>query len=135
MFHSHVAQKLSAYCHGELAPDDARRVTEHLQKCARCRREYDEIKLGVELARCLSPQTARESIWREIEKALDERPARTPRWALPSGWPRAATFAAAALVVLAIGGVYYYTRPANPTWEVARLAGAPKIGSGHIGET
>ena len=56
MFSQHVGQDLSAYCHGELRDEESRRVAEHLIGCQRCRREFEEIKLGVRFAEQL-PQT------------------------------------------------------------------------------
>src|SRR5713101_6594455 len=100
MFNQHVTRKLSAYCHGELTPEEARRVDEHLQRCERCRKEHDEIKFGVELAECLPARSAPEGMWSEIEALLETagaqhvKPGKKPWWAIPVGGPR---WAAAAL--------------------------------------
>jgi len=124
MFKKHVKQELSAYCHGELEPEDSRRVAEHLLGCERCRKEYDEIKLGVYLARRLSPKQAPAEMWSEIEQLLDRQTSK-PAWrpslnwlALPVGWPRLATVTAALLLVLGIGAVWYYQRLTRPAWDV-----------------
>ena len=50
MFSKHVTKELSAYCHGEVAPDESRQIAEHLIGCNRCRAQFEEIKLGVKLA-------------------------------------------------------------------------------------
>ena len=63
MFRQHVRPKLSAFCAAELAPEEAQRVAEHLLVCARCRTEYEEIKLGVALARELPAAQAPDTIW------------------------------------------------------------------------
>lgn len=39
------------------------------------------------------------------------------------------------LLALGIAVAWYTTRPTRPSWEVARLAGAPRVGSDHIDET
>lgn len=190
MLGNHVSGELSAYCHSELAEEESRRVAEHLIGCARCRREFEEIKLGVKLAEQLPRATAPASLWSEIEKALDGRPstiasrqdARRPRASF-FRWPQLAAACAVLLLALAAGLVWYSTRepesipqiavtgetnqatppqpqqqqtavpegvqtppvvnnspqpnqpavngePAEavPTWEVARLAGAPTAG-------
>src|ERR1700742_2620712 len=58
MFSEHVIKKLSAYCNGELADTESRRVAAHLLKCHRCRKEYDAIHLGVRLAEQLPQGSA-----------------------------------------------------------------------------
>jgi hypothetical protein len=198
MFSQHVSQKLSAYCHGELPDEEARRLAEHLIGCQRCRREFEEIKLGVKFAEQLPIASAPASLWSEIEAALVDRSRSVkmrPEPSRPSsifGWQRAAAVCAALILALVIGIIWYATRrpdasqvveknqtqqagrpdksegvsPAvvqNPpathnaprpkpvgnggkqvegsvpavreseqTWEVARLAGAPKVGANHI---
>jgi FecR protein/Putative zinc-finger len=200
MFSQHVSRNLSAYCHGELPDEESRRVAEHLIGCQRCRREFEEIKLGVKLAEQLPTASAPASLWSEIEAALDERSRSIESRPAPSraasifGWNRTALASVCALLflALAIGILWYATRqpdtsqvaekdkqqqtvnpaksedvnpvvaqnpsttnnatqsnqPGNgskpaqetvpgvrenvPTWEVARLAGAPKVGANHI---
>src|SRR5262245_33823740 len=82
MFWNHVSKRLSAYLHGELRPEDSRRVAEHLMTCRRCRDEYEEVKFGARLAARLSDDLARaqapESLWAELEEMLDGAEA-TPR--------------------------------------------------------
>ncbi len=154
MFSQHTGQELSAYCQGELREADARRVAEHLINCQRCRLELEEIKLGISLAAQLPRAAAPANMWSEIETAFEQsrhQPAaeaqpRARRFAFD--WRLAA--AACAVVLLAFGAVWFFTqrmknapelvvkdkpaetKPATPasapTWEVARLAGAPKIG-------
>jgi predicted anti-sigma-YlaC factor YlaD len=146
MFKKHVIKQLSAYCLGELPPEESRRVAEHLLHCQRCRKEYDEIKFGVALARCLPRASAPASVWSETEKEWEkgrkdvwaygrmgekETPTR-PHAHTPTRW----IFALAAMLLLALGiAAWYYTRPPKASWEVARLEGMPKIGSNHVSET
>lgn len=199
MFSQHVGKNLSAYCHGELPDEESRRVAEHLIGCPRCRREFEEIKLGVKFAEQLPRTSAPASLWNEIEAALIERsrPAKlrpeTSRLAPVFAWQRVAAVCALLLLALAAGLVWYSTRqptnapqvveknetqqPADPnrqpevinpataqnppvtnntappnspgsvpkstetaiarvedaqTWEVARLAGTPKVGANHL---
>src|SRR5689334_5939803 len=75
MYWDHVSKKLSAYLHGELPREEARRTGEHLLGCSRCHAEYEEIKFGAQMVQELAAQTAHEpapeSLWNELELALD----------------------------------------------------------------
>ncbi len=124
MFGKHVSGELSAYCHNELAEEESRRVAEHLMGCSRCRREYEEIKLGVKLAEQLPRATAPAALWAEIEKALDERPGTVsrPRRRRASffRWPQVAAAACALLLLaLAAGLVWYSARQTESIPQVA----------------
>src|SRR5262244_3593507 len=76
MFWNHVNKRLSAYLHGELRPEESRRVAEHLMVCRQCRDEYEEIKFGARMAARLSDDMARAqapaTLWAELEEMLDE---------------------------------------------------------------
>ena len=135
MFNKHAIKQLSAYCHGELSEQETRRVAEHLLRCERCRKEYDEIKLGVELASALPQVAAPAEMWNEIEALLD-RPAlkpSTPRFGLAFGWYRMAAVSAALVVLIIIGAVAYKNYGPRASWEVTSLAGMPKVGGKTIG--
>ena len=71
MFSKHVNKELSAYCHGELSAEEARRVAEHLIGCNRCRPEFEEIKLGVKLAEHLPLVPAPDSLWADLQVRLN----------------------------------------------------------------
>src|ERR1041384_6745102 len=75
MFRQHVGKNLTAYCHDELAPVEARRVAEHLLVCQRCRSEYEAIKLGGALMRELPAAHAPETIWPQLEAAFAQQTA------------------------------------------------------------
>src|ERR1044072_10036507 len=113
MFNKHVAKQLSAYCHGELPEQEARRVAEHLLKCERCRKEYDEIRLGVQLASKLPQVTAPAEMWGEIEALLDGqarkplfKPA-APRFVFAFNWYKLAAVSLALALVAIIGMTAY----------------------------
>ena len=145
MFAKHVSSLTSAYYHDELSPEESRRVAEHLISCRRCRGEFEEIKFGARLAAQLPLIEAPDSLWPEIEIGLDrhQQPALTrkrrrfmpflmqPRFALPS----------LALVGLVIGFAVFWVRhdprpvaSVGSFWEVARLDGAPRIGSALVSD-
>ncbi len=122
----HVNRELSAYCHDELAEEESRRVAEHLIGCSRCRREFEEIKVGVKLAEQLPRAAAPAELWAEIESALDARPApaassqapQRPRPAL-FRWPQLAAACALLLLALAAGLIWYSTREPESIPQVA----------------
>jgi hypothetical protein len=114
---SHVSQKLSAYCHGELLEEESRAVAEHLIGCQRCRREFEEIKLGVKFAAQLPRVNAPANLWNEIEAALEggARAARSYEKLSPRrfafGWRAVAATCAALLLV--VGAIWFFTRQSN----------------------
>ncbi|MDT5062196.1 MAG: hypothetical protein QOH63_2655 [Acidobacteriota bacterium] len=123
MFSQHVSRKLSAYCHGELLDEESRSVAEHLIGCQRCRREFEEIKLGVKLAEQLPRASAPASMWSEIERALSEssHPAKpsvkhSRRRRAFSLRPVVVTCAA---LLLAVGAVWFFARQPNRSPQVA----------------
>lgn len=67
---SHINEKLSAYCNQELTMEERQEVADHLLRCQRCRKDYDEIKLGVALAQQLPRVDAPHGMWNEIERSL-----------------------------------------------------------------
>jgi predicted anti-sigma-YlaC factor YlaD len=137
MFWNHVSKRFSAYLHGELRPEESRRVAEHLLTCRRCRDKYEEIKFGAQLAARLSDDLARAQapaeLWTELEKmtcvAVAER--RKPS---PTRRPLKIAFAGAAALALALVVFWSYPRAPRPAWDVTRIEGAPRIGSKTVGE-
>jgi ferric-dicitrate binding protein FerR (iron transport regulator) len=144
MFGTHVNKLLSAYAHGELSPVEAAQVVAHLDACAACRAEFEEIKLGIRLAESLPSVAAPASLWEGIEASLSSTPTTSrrkapelpapPRFTFFSGWRRFAAVGAAACVALLVGAVWFYLAPPRAGWEVSSLAGAPLIDSERIGQ-
>lgn len=133
MFSQHVSRKLSAYCHNELSGEESRRVAEHLIGCSRCRREFEEIKLGVKLAEQLPRASAPASLWNEIEAELVKRS--RPNNSRPDssrlipwlGWQTVAAACAVLLLALAIGVIWNSARqPDNNAPQVAEQGKAPQ---------
>lgn len=126
MRNEHVNQQLSAYVAGELPAEESRLIAEHLIGCARCRREYEEIKVGVSLASTLAPVPAPSDLWEQISRRLDAPPKdkktrlseRGAWFSLP--WPRliAAGVAAACLI---LGLSWYFSRPTVNRQEIVVL--------------
>ncbi|MBS1791248.1 MAG: zf-HC2 domain-containing protein [Acidobacteria bacterium] len=151
MFSNHVNKNLSAYLHGELTAEDAQRVVDHLRMCAGCRAEFEEIEFGAQLAGQLQRQQAPESLWVELEAAInredfvqrrDAKNAETPQRNLGLSWLTLKLCLELAPVVILIGlGIVFLNRyfqqpPPNnrPSWEVTRLDGQPVIGRKKIAE-
>ena len=148
MFSKHVSSLSSAYCHDEISPEQSRRVAEHLISCRRCRSEFEEVKLGARLAAHLPLIESPDSLWSGIEIALDGN----GRTVLPRPRRRIIPFlmqprfavASLALVVLVTGLAAFWLRhnksplksgeTMGPSWDVASLNGAPRIGSALVGD-
>ncbi|MGH9800277.1 MAG: zf-HC2 domain-containing protein, partial [Blastocatellia bacterium] len=145
MFLNHISKKLSAYLHGELQVEDARRVAEHLQSCNHCRAEYEEIEFGANMAAQLRREQAPESLWAELEAAMSKESlshrrgaenAKSAQRKFGFAWQplKVGLASAAAVVIAALTFVYLNRRPApntpdnRPSWEVTRLDGRPVIG-------
>jgi hypothetical protein len=140
MFSKHVDKELSAYCHGELPAAESRRVAEHLIGCHRCRAEFEEVKLGVKLAEHLPQISAPDSLWNDLQPFIA---ARTEHGRTVEGkrsrfgfilQPRFAAIAAAVALAIGFAAFWLYTYEARPFWDVARIDGAPRIGSARIGD-
>ncbi|MGI9166441.1 MAG: zf-HC2 domain-containing protein [Pyrinomonadaceae bacterium] len=141
MFLNHITRELSAYHHGELSPQDSRAVAEHLIGCQRCRAEFEQIKLGARFAESLPQLQAPESLWKDLEGLIEAQTGNNGSSRTSSSrvsWsffqPRFAAIAAALILAFGLGGFFLYMRASRPSWEVARLDGAPRIGSTRIND-
>src|SRR5262245_61462982 len=125
MFAKHVTRDISAYCHGELSPEASRQFAEHIISCAKCREEFEEIKLGIKLAEQLPLVPAPESLWVGIEAQLGTQRRmglRRRPWQT-----RVAAIAAAVLLVFGSVAVWWLwgqgskKHLANASWQVQSL--------------
>lgn len=130
MFGKHVVKELSAYLHGELAAEAARRVADHLKECRKCSEAYEEIRFGAQLMTVLPKAKADFSINTTPENFLRLRPIGLAlRGATPPHLRRriAGAFATIA-VAFAITLLLYRNVPvAGPAWEVAELEGKREL--------
>ena len=104
-------EALSAYIDGELTPDRAREVAEHLTACGQCSSEYETLLATVAALRAnLEPYTAPDVLRARVRTAIastptaadgDEVPARRPRSRRATSW--AAAVAATVLVSAGLG--------------------------------
>ena len=127
MFSNHVSDLSSAYWHNELTLQQSRRVAEHLIGCNRCRVEFEEVKLGARLAEQLMLVSAPDLLWPRIAAGLKVEgvPARRFQFLKPLA------IAAALVLLLGTALLLFLPRRVDQTsgWQVARLGGAPRIGS------
>jgi hypothetical protein len=139
MFSKHVIKKLSAYCNGELPAEESLRVRVHMLACERCRKEYDDIKLGVQLAEQLPIVEAPAELWSEVDALLEALPSKFAFQPKPAqAWfgltpLRLAAACALVLVFAAAGAVWLLNNNYGPkdTWEVVRYV----VGSDQIEST
>lgn len=120
---SHITDKLSAYCLGELAQEESRQIAEHLIACQRCRQQYDEVKLGVAFASRLETLPAPKDLWLKFSSGLEGAP-------LPSArsrrvWRPLLAAAAAVLIVLILGSTWYAWRSVNLSPLIATVPETP----------
>lgn len=148
MFSKHVSSLSSAYCHDEISPEQSRRVAEHLISCRRCRSEFEEVKFGARLAAHLPLIEPPDSLWSGIEITLDGNGRtmlpRPRRRIIPLLMQPRFAVASLALVVLVTGLATFWLRQnkiplksgetMGPSWDVARLNGAPRIDSALVGD-
>src|SRR5215471_7518329 len=156
MFRNHAKRHLSAYCNGELAENDCRRVSEHLLVCQSCRREYEEISQGVRLAGQLRKLGAPDEIWTGIEAQIEANSIvaqdgilRSPsRGATGDGrirtsrlvgvasgrWLRATVAAAGLMVIIGAGVLIYMKQRPRAAWAIEVVEGEPRVGSSAIGK-
>jgi hypothetical protein len=148
MFSKHVSSLSSAYWHEEVSPEQSRRVAEHLMSCRRCRAEFEEVKFGAGLAAHLPLIESPESLWRGVEIALNDNDRsvlpRPPGRIIPFLIQPRFAMAALTLVLLVSSLAVYWRRHTTtpsertemigPSWDVARLNGAPRIGSALVGD-
>src|SRR5437868_10038589 len=123
MFTRHISRRLAAYIDGELAQPGSRQAGLHLERCARCRVEYDQVRLGMESLDYLPTVVPPDAVWAGIEAALRERRSRPAMAKRP--WRLA--FAAVAVAVLLGAAFWMVARQPEARWEVVRLSGHPVV--------
>jgi anti-sigma factor RsiW len=103
MTSAHIGESLGAYVDGELPPDRAMEIAEHLTTCAECSREYDAMLVTVRTTReGLAHYTAPDVLRARIRGSLREETAPAVSRVAPSkrrGWRIPWNAVAAALVI------------------------------------
>ena len=130
MFTRHISRKLAAHIDGQLSPAEAERTADHLQRCAICQAEAEQVGLGMEMVKQLPLVEAPAEIWRSIEASLPDR-CPQPTMALRWGW----VLATSVLMAIAGGAYWQFTRSPEVRWDVVRLDSSSQIGAGEWMET
>src|SRR4030095_292737 len=133
MFSKHVTKNFSAYCNGELNSEESRRFNEHILSCAKCRAQFEEIRLGVKFAQKLPSLSAPDNLWNNLESRLGTAPTREYVRTGFQSWRFQAAAIAAGLVIAATLGIWWLLRgeapvAVSPSWEVQRIDGTIRIG-------
>ena len=102
MSKQHYKEQLSAFADQEMNKEDRQLIAEHLMNCDACRREYQDIRLGVGLASRLEQTDAPESVWRGINAELDGKAPRLEAFAKTS-WFNLRQVGALATSVVVVG--------------------------------
>jgi anti-sigma factor RsiW len=104
----HEKNNLAAFLHGELDENAAYRVAAHLSQCEECRAEFEDLKLGDDLAKNLLLKAPSESVWTNIQEKLSESASsistqkKRPFPGSPNSW-RKFSYAVAAVLLIAVG--------------------------------
>lgn len=123
MFTKHVSRQLAAYVDGALARRQALQCEIHIEQCAKCRADYEQVKLGMASVEHLPLVEAPAAIWASIEAA--SRAARSRRAFAARGWLWA--MAATAVLAMVIAVSWRLAQRPGTRWEVVRLDGSPAV--------
>lgn len=138
---THVTEKLNDYADGLLSSAEQNAIDKHLRDCAGCRRELEGIKRlldrSSELPKTIRPQR---DLWQGIEQRIKEQQSKTPILSLDAGGAKPASrfgtarwlrtgLAAAAVLAAAFIGYWWYGQISGPSWNVAVVEGAARIGA------
>ncbi|HJX90068.1 MAG TPA: FecR domain-containing protein [Pyrinomonadaceae bacterium] len=137
MFSHHVTRNFSAYCNGELSVEESRRFNEHVMACAKCRAQFDDIKLGVKFAEQLPSFSAPENLWNNVETKLGTAPTRDYVRLGFGTWRFQVAAVAAGLLIVATLGIWLLRSRqipvhVSPSWEVQRLDGTLRVGESSV---
>jgi len=139
-----IEPRLHDYVDGLLAAAEKLEVERHLATCANCRGELEFLNsLRQQVAALPSSLEPPHDLWPEIAERLAPKTRwwtnMAPRFKnifAGESYEMAGWFAwgmrgavAAAVLVLAVGGIWFLMQTRQASWRVARLAGAPQIGS------
>src|SRR5436190_853735 len=83
----YISRRLSAYCEGEVSPDEGTRIAAHLESCADCRTRSEQIRKNTGLIRQLPLPDPADELWSAIAgelssggRAESDRAATFGRW-------------------------------------------------------
>lgn len=124
MFDRHASDQLAAYLAGEMRGAHRARIEAHVARCARCREELEQVRIGSSALRVLPVASAPANLWSAIEAAADTRRAETS-----ARWPIRRLAAATLSVVLLWGAHWIWWRQSVGSLQVIALGGTPVAAS------
>jgi predicted anti-sigma-YlaC factor YlaD len=95
MDHQKIKELISSYHDGELEEEQRKKIEEHLQKCAECRREFEEMGKFEEAMRKMELKKPHKEVWEVYWSSVYNRLERQFGWIL---------FSIGAIIFLFFGG-------------------------------
>lgn len=95
MDHQQLKELISSYHDGGLSTEQKRSVEEHLQTCAECRKEWEEMKKLEEAMKTMELKKPNPEVWKVYTKSVYNRLERRIGWIL---------FSVGAMILLFLGG-------------------------------
>jgi hypothetical protein len=127
----HVSRRIVAYLDGELGPRTTERTARHLERCARCREDAQDVRFAMTSLEQLPLVEAPEAIWRSIEAARRERRPPEPSVSLP--WRL--LLPAAAAILLVVTASWFLTRHPETGWTLELVGESPAARAAPYRET
>ncbi len=136
MREKHYKKKLLAFLNRELTEAEQQLVGEHIFYCKPCRREHDEIKFGINLAKNLKRMDAPNSVWQNIEKGLNVNHPTMHSDNVHVGTRKMVLAFASVIALVVVTSILYFFTLSNPkltletstykpslAWQVEKLSG------------
>ncbi len=120
-------EKLHDHLDGSLSADDTAALKTHLAACPACRAELASLRAlraaTQNLSRELKPTR---NLWPQIAQEISAPAVKRVSFLPPIIWQLAASLA----IIIGVAAAWkWITRPTGPAWQIAALAGAPRIDS------
>jgi len=131
MFGSHISDQLAAHIDGQLPAGKSRQAALHLEECAQCRAECEQVRQGMAMVERLRLVEAPAGLWTSIQAEYERTDSREEPAARPWRW----AFAMALLLAVAAGVLWRTAHPAGPKWQVVRDNKTGHVGAGDWIET
>ncbi|MDQ0287171.1 hypothetical protein J2Z49_002290 [Desulfofundulus luciae] len=101
-----IQELLSAYLDGEVEPSQQAKIKAHLEDCATCRYQWEDLVASVTLLRGLPGVSPPESFREQLLHKLEGRRIYAPRRRFRLGWPKFIAAAAILVVVFSLTSVW-----------------------------
>jgi len=95
MDHQHLKELISSYFDGGLSSEQKRSVEAHIQTCAECRKEWEDMKKLEEVMKTMELKKPKPEVWKVYSDSVYNRLERRIGWIL---------FSVGAMILLFFGG-------------------------------